>query len=346
MDKNTRRILLVLALIGLAAPAMSATLEPRDLIVTERGIAATDLNYRYLWVIDRKSKTVEIALDVSKHPWSEAYDKKFQVLGEHVPPVVLLSRMDPRTQWQPPVEPGKKGWFWSFRPRLPYGGCSASDCPVLPPVSAPEGDWSRIVSLGKSATSGAFFDADRMVLASGSAGKDQAPRKTQTLKVEGNGLLAVGGSSNLEDRSDLIVGPDLGKAYLSFPLYVPVARNGAAGVLVSVAILEVSPLDNPPFLEQVGEISLGIGTIGSHGGSCCRDVHLGQRLYLVFEDLWVIDVAKQKLLAKKPLGLYGIAAQTSPDGSELYVLGAADNMVQVWDTEKLELITEIKLPTP
>jgi len=57
-------------------------------------------------------------------------------------------------------------------------------------------------------------------------------------------------------------------------------------------------------------------------------------------------VAKKKLLKKRPLGIYAIAAQTSPDGKELYILGATKNAILIFDTSNMLKVDEVELPTP
>jgi hypothetical protein len=334
------RLAVLFVHIGLV-PGYAATLEPRDLIVTQTTIAATDYSYRYIWLIDRKTRSVR-TIDISSEPTPKLELGDGYFITDHSG-VVALSYFDPMTKWQTPEGDDDKGWFWSFHERLSYAGCTPTLCPVLPINGAPVGLGSRIISfLGRGSVirnhlPTVLFDPKQQIIAIGPEGTSD-PKPTFVIsQIQSEPSIPTGSAGNIEDQSDAIYyhGGETFGGNAPRRLYVPVFQDGKAGV----TILNLDDVRDQPKVET---FYIDDKSIGTHGSTS----PLEERLYLVFEHLWVIDLHGRKLLAKKPLDLYAINAQTSLDGKELYIQGAMESVIQVWDTETLEKITEIRLPVP
>ena len=283
-----------------------ATLPPRDIAVTENYIAATDPDYEYLWIVNRKTHELAATIRVDQLPLQ--YVSELRSLRVEV--ADLLIQTDPAS-----VLAGKV--VYTARDRLPYAVPSSEYrverlLPMRMPGRGRQQVWKRVLLPPTHDFRVYAYDLTDSRLLMGEKSVSIAKK-----------LVDIG---EHEDWADAIVNTRRDT------LYVPFSSGGKSGLTVVNYVTG----------EKVEEFSVDSDSLGSRG-SVSPD---GGRLYLVFEDLWVIDLKKRVLVHQQPLGddMYAIAAALSPDGDELYLLEATGRFLQARDAYTYEVLWNIALP--
>jgi len=143
----------------------------------------------------------------------------------------------------------------------------------------------------------------------------------KTIKVSESPMLSVGG---VDDLSAPI--HQRNKIYFPIQTRSPKRKTGITIVNMSNNKTEKFYIDTP--------------SIGSHG-AISPD---GKHLFLLFEDLWDIDLQRRVLVHQQSLGgIYAVSAAMSPDGRELFLLGP-DSYLQVRDVRTYKVLSQIGLP--
>ena len=115
--------LLLWPLVWLQPPvsAAGATPEPRDLVITDDWIGATDPGYENLWIVERANGVLRLAIDLETNPLTQTAPTdliEIPGLEQSFSPLPLIVRMDPRTVHLSPAS--RDEWLITTRDRLPY----------------------------------------------------------------------------------------------------------------------------------------------------------------------------------------------------------------------------------
>jgi len=144
--------------------------------------------------------------------------------------------------------------------------------------------------------------------------------RIQTLNVSKSPMLEVGEWSDWADP--VVHGRNI---------YLPIQKQGKDGE-AGIAVIDMVD-------DKIDRFYLGATSIGSHG-AISPD---GKRLYLVFENLWVVDLQKRALLHHQTLGgIYAASAAMSLDGGELYLLSPLGTL-QTRDASTYNVLWEMDL---
>ena len=311
-------------ILSLGYSGWAATPAARNLVVTESYIAATDHEYKYLWIINRKTHRVAATLDVDELP------RQFirELRGLRVDVVDLLIQTDPASVLGLRVAEGKKH-VYTLRDPLPY---------PFPPT-----DYQVERLLPRRMPGRAVLPAGKRVFLFPSL-----PYTPFYYDLEAAELV-IGARRVAIDSGKRQQGP-YGDAIADLPrgkIYVPFSRGGKHGVAVLHLRLGKDESGRPN-LESVdlGEFLLDTDWLGGRG-VVSPD---GSRLYLVSESLKVIDLENQKIVDAldpfQPLPAYPLQYMIalSPDGGELYLLEESLRALEARDSHTYELLWAIELP--